>query len=455
MRLSYIAAYLPPRTAWSCALALCCLLSPRFTAAYAQERVAPPSLIELSAEGAVELALSRGGDLYLQAYASAAARRDAENAWNAFLPSFSISAQARLSDALFLPQEAMPGGAGPLATTISANLQLSLGSATPFDLKKREDDLRLARLREDEARARLAAAAEKAYWSIVAMAMDVTNKERALGLAEDRLRAASRRYELGLGAELDLLRAQLSLETAQGALAQARADHEKRLSAFRRQLGLPSMAPLLLTGKLDERPVAIAFAETPGLDRRFDIARLRLGMEAAELQRLRSLATVKAPSLDISASWSYSMEELDPSTQRDSYALSAGLRFNIDSWIPGSSRDLSYRRLLDERAKLEMDLRGGLRQAEDEVAGLVADLRLALSSAVNAERQLLLSERIRGRTRELYERGSATLLELEDAEYALEGAQQNVLSRRYQVVALFIDLSLALNLPWRSLAVFE
>ncbi|HAE21194.1 MAG TPA: hypothetical protein DCG47_02570 [Spirochaetaceae bacterium] len=441
-----------PNAIYALALAFA-LLAPALKA-HAQAGAAS-ALLELSAEGAVALALSQGGELYVQAYATSAARRDAENAWNAFLPSFTLSAQARLSDELFFPLPPKPGDTGPLSTTLSAGVQLSLGSATPFDIKKRDDDLRSAQLREDEAKARLAIAVEKAYWSIVAMEQDVSNKDRALGLAVDRLRAAARRYELGLGSELDRLRAELSAETARAALAQARADQNKRLAAFKRQLGLPSNVALSLSGRLDVRPIALRAPEAPALERRYDIARLSLGVSAAEAQRLRSLATVKAPSLELSAAWSYSMAELDASTQRDSYALSAGLRFNVDSWIPGSSRDLSYKRLLDDVVKLNLDLRAALRQAEDEIAGLKADLELALASAANAERQLFLSERIRDRTRELYERGGATLLELEDAEYALEGAQQVLLSRRYQLIGLFLDLGYALNLPWRSLAVFD
>lgn len=134
------------------------------------------------------------------------------------------------------------------------------------------------------------------------------------------------------------------------------------------------------------------------------------------------------------------------------HSLYITLRLTHDAWIPGSSRDLSYRRVLDDRAKLDLDLRAALRQAEDELVALRADLDLAMNAAANAERQLSLAERIRSRTRELYERGSATLLELEDAEQGVETALQTVLSRRYQLISLFIDLGLALNLPWRELA---
>lgn len=413
---------------------------------------APAAPIELSAEDAVSLALSQGGDLYTQAFSVAAARRDAENAWNLFLPSFTLGAQARLSDELFFLVPPRPGDAGPLSATVSAGLQLSLGSAAPFELRKRNDDLRAALLREEEAKARLAAAVEKAYWSIAAMAADVVNKERALVLAEERYRAASRRWELGLGSELDRLRAELSVESAVAAAAQARADQAKRLAAFRRQLGLPADAELKLTGSLDMRPAHVLMPDSIRLERRHDVSRLLLSIEAAELQRLRSLATVKAPALELSASWNYSMAVWDPGTQRDSYALSASLRFNADAWIPGSGRDLSYRRVLDDRAKLDLDLRAALRQAEDELAALRADLDLAMNAAANAERQLSLAERIRSRTRELYERGGATLLELADAEQGVQAALQTVLSRRYQLVSLFIDLGLALNLPWRELA---
>jgi outer membrane protein TolC len=138
-------------------------------------------------------------------------------------------------------------------------------------------------------------------------------------------------------------------------------------------------------------------------------------------------------------------------TARDAFSVSAALSFNADAWIPNSRKDLELTALRETEERLARAYEQARRNARLEVEGLLLDLEQSRAALGVATDQVALSERIYARTREAYERGSATALELEDAQYSVDTARQALVSGRYQYLALLIDLGYALGVDWRTM----
>ncbi|PKL24019.1 MAG: hypothetical protein CVV47_12205 [Spirochaetae bacterium HGW-Spirochaetae-3] len=404
----------------------------------------------LSVGDAVDLALGASLEAYGLELAALEARRSLDNRWNLFLPALSAGASAKLGDRL-LTDTPLGSSTDGLDTTLTLGTRLSLANGLPFDLEERRAAATAAELAAADARARVARDAQKAYFLLASLEQDLANKARATGLAEERSGLAALRFDRGLGSELDSLRAQLSERNARAAYEKALADYEKRKAAFRRRLGLEAGVQLTLSTPLTA-PALSDDAEGAGdapIEGRYDVRKAGLAMKAAATATARYVAVYRLPLVTLDASWNFSLT--DPASARDAYSVGAGLAFNADAWIPNSRRDLELRVLRETETRLAMTYAQAKRDARDEIAALRIDIGSARSAIALAEGQESLAVRILARAREAYERGSATVLELEDARLAADSATQSLIASRYQYLSLIIDLGYALGVDWREL----
>ncbi len=408
--------------------------------------------VTLSMQDAVDLALGASLEVYGQKLALGSAQRDLDNSWNLLLPGISSGLSGKWSDSLFIEAPTSQGSAAskPFDATLGMGTRLTLTTGTLYDLEKRRTDFRLASLADKDSRARVERDAGKAYFLLVSLQLDLDNKAKAAALAGERYRLAALRFERGLGSELDVLRAQMSELNAGSAYKKATADYEKRQAAFRHQLGLAANVKLRLTTALEapENIPDIAFTEL--VDGRVDMMKAVLAREVAANASARHGAVNRLPLITLDAGWNFSMTDFR--NPRDSFSLSAGLSFNADAWIPKSRKDLELRALRDTEAQLALAYEQARKSALDEIGAIRLDIESAWNSLFVAGEQASLSERIYSRTTEAWERGSATILELEDAQLAVDLARQSLLAGRYQYLSLLIDLGYALNVDWRTLA---
>ncbi len=421
---------------------------------------------ELSIDDALALARAASPELQTQRQSAEAARRDLDNAWNLFLPGISSGLSGKWSSGLFTGPGSASASSGPFAASISLGAKFGISTGIHFDLRKRRTDWQVASLAEEETRARVNRDSAKAYFSLASVGLDLDIKVKALAVAGERKRLAQLRFERGLGSELDALRAEMSELNARAARDRAVAEHDKKLAAFRRLLGLPADAPVVLTTALEAPPLpALASASGPAqsplvdglavaLEGRIDLRRDRLAIEVASDAIQRYLTLNRLPVVSLEADYSFRVNDLFKAGDsfRDTLSLGASLSFNPDAWLPNSRKALELRNLREAGARLEARLAQDRRNSLDELRALLRDIGLAHDGIRLAESQLNLSLRIHARTQEAWERGAATALELEDAALALDTARQSLVNGRYQYLALLIDLGYALNRDWRSLA---
>jgi outer membrane protein TolC len=407
--------------------------------------------LELSVEEAVKRALQSSLDVFGQAQAVAAALRNLESRWNLFLPGISAGATARWSDDLLIEPSLRAGTVAPdpFSTSLSVGASLSVATGVLFDLEDRRIGYQSAVLSEREVRSRLVRDVEKAYFLLVSLEQDLSNKERAVTLAGDRLRLATYRFESGLGSELDLLRARMSGQTARSTHEKAVADYHKRLAAFKRLVGLDGSAALRLSTGLDLRLSDVEADVDKLIEDRTDLGKSRLAMSNAATAIDRFVAAYRLPVLKFDVSYNLSLADFETATDR--LVLSAGLSFNADSWIPNSRRDLELRALRENQERLGQKYAEDRRNALDAVELLFLDLELAGKALVLAEDQVSLALRIYEGTSAAYDRGLATALQLETDSSSVDGARQSLIASRYQYLSLLMDLGYELDIDWRSL----
>jgi len=416
------------------------LLSALFLSPLAAETV------ELSVEAAVELSSKASLDLYGQKLAVSSTQRDLDNSWNLFLPGISTGLSGKIGDELFTANSPTTS---LLGSTLSLGTKLTLTTGVLYDLENRRTAYRSALLGEQDLAARLSRDVQKAYFQLVSLQLDLDNKVRAIALAEERRRLAELRFARGLGSELDALRAQMTELNARSAHKKAVADYDKRQATFRRQLGLAAGDQLKLTTALAVPAGPPADSVATLIDTRIDLAKASLARELAATATARYINLNRLPLVTLDAGYSFSLADFK--TARDSFSISAGLSFNADAWIPGSRKDVELQVLRETEDRLALAYEQARRSALDEVEALWLDIDAARNSLELASGQVSLAERIATRTREAWERGSATALELEDAQYSVDAARQALIASQYQYLSLVIDLGYALNTDWRTL----
>ncbi len=316
----------------------------------------------------------------------------------------------------------------------------SLGLSVSFPLFSGGVDyisLRRAKLARDVAwlsyldrREQAAAEAVSAYLALVQAIMEERISEQSLERALDEQEMVNKRYSLGLASDVDV--SKMSVQVAQRKLAMIQA--QNNVQRRQEELCVLLNFPLDTTFDVDTSMTPPDEERIPPLEHFLEKSRNRSVLSAeidrrsAELGKLASWLSY-IPKLSLSADWSWSDAQIPDklSALRDDGSFSYGISL---SWtlfsgtsriadIRGSSAQLSQTIVAERKTKqsVEQQIRESYRSMVEAAAGY------ALSDAQMRDANLALSA-----TRKRYELGSATILELLDAEISLEQAQLQRLS---------------------------
>ncbi|MFH2116202.1 MAG: TolC family protein [Spirochaetota bacterium] len=406
--------------------------------------------VNLSLDQAIQLAIANSPTLQDQGALVSAALRNKENSWNLFLPGLTAEFTGNFFDEFFYPP-ASNRLTPPLSSSLKMDVKLSLDTKTLYDLDKRRDDYTSSLIVAQEAQRKSIVGIEKDYFSLVASSMDIENSLRALGLDEESYRQTRVKFERGLESELALLNAELKLQVSRTAVISARAGYEKKATAFKRLLGMEPQVLLALS-----TPLVIAELDSnklddlmEGISKRLDLEIKRRAIQAADVAADRYHASNRLPLVTLGSSLSFSLSDF--SVPNDAFSVSAGVSFSVDAWIPGSQKDLAFVALLEARAQQAIEYDRMLKAAREKVDDLLIDLSLRINELRLTEAKLSLAERIHVQTREAYNRGSATLLSMDDAQNKVEIQRQALVSSQLAYLQLVIDVGYALGADWRSL----
>lgn len=416
--------------------------------------------LPISIEEAIEKALASNLELKKTALSRQTAYREMDNSWNLFLPSFSSGISLSRRDS-FLLSGSSNGGFGssdPWDLSVSLSVQLPLNLSIAQDLNQRIGDYDSALLNEKEYRAQITRNVQKNYYGLQTHLKNVEIKQNNLDLAQTRFKSVRQKFELGISSDLDLLKAEISVEQARLPYQRAVADYEKNLLRFKRIIGveLDNKIELVTSIEIKEiRNIPDQWIEKY-LDSRFDIRRLNLNLQSSENQLTRNYNTSFIPGLSLSSSWglgisqAFTSESWDVNELTDSLRLGLSLSIPLNAAIPGSKNNLALKSKEDALKKIMIDLEMTKMNAEDEIRAYARDLNIIMSNMLLSEKLLTLSRANYNALQKSFNSGESTLLQVEDAQNSFLSAQLSLLNIQFEYLSTLIDLGYALNTDWRE-----
>ena len=402
--------------------------------------------MSLGPDEAVRLALENNLSLKKNEIDLAASGYSEKRFWAEIFPAVSANANAGYTNALF--GGIAPNGSG-FRYSMGLGVSLGLNAGIPYSMKI----IKLAHqgniLRYEDARNQLSIQITKSFYTLIAEKNNLLLLEEILNLAQRHYERSEVSFRNGLIRELVLIQSKLAVENARYSLSAASVAHANSMGEFLAMLGMPSDAKVTLLGEVNiVRIEADAQALiTQHLGGRPDIA--RASQEIERLQYAERLAVMqgRAPSLNLSMDWNVSA--FDPLT--DTIGGTARLNIPIDSWIPGTAKDQSFKRANDSTEKAKLDLVMTEDAAKTQIRSLTALLHNSWDSIEIARLSLEAAQRGYELTELGFRNGTVESLALEDARNDMANARQRLLQSELSYFNMILDLSAALNVDWKNL----
>jgi outer membrane protein TolC len=284
------------------------------------------------------------------------------------------------------------------------------------------DTLEAARQDERGVRDLVVLVCGQLYMQSVAGESRITAARAQLDTAEALLGVARDRKASGLGAGIEVLRAEVQMQSLRQRLIVTEQEAAKQKLALARSIGLPLGQRYRLTDAMPfapavpmtvEEAVSRAYAGRP------DLKAAQARVDAAE--RLRKAAQGEGlPSLAVSGDWGVLGNDVP--TSRPTFTVGAALKVPVfeGGRVQGRVREAEAR-LQQERARLE-DLKAGIYY---EVQSVFLDLKAAEDRVHVAEGALALAREQLQQSKDRFASGVADNVEVVQAQQALAVAAEN------------------------------
>jgi outer membrane protein TolC len=260
-------------------------------------------------------------------------------------------------------------------------------------------------------------------------------RTHGIEVAQKTLDNARARLEAGVVNRVEVMRAELALVRAQQALREANDIRAQAYRSLTTLIQLKEPFKVVPPGRVDVRPQAIDELAREALQLRPEYAAYQRGIEAAHAQK-NAAAWRWAPSLSafgLLRFFNY------PGFAGDNYAWNVGLQLDWAIY-EGGLRDAARH----QAAAIERENRLRLEQARDVLTDELYNARRAVetrqAALVTAERSVELSRSTLDLVRVQYEAGTATQLDLLQAQDALISTEVALAQARFDL--LLADLTL-------------
>lgn len=413
--------------------------------------VATKDTLHISLEDAIARGLQYNLGLIDSQQASADARAHRERALAALLPHISARGQQTYQQLslkqfnLALPPQSgihLPPTSGQFGyseariTAESPLLNLSL-----LDLYRQQKALDAASaLDTKDARDVVVFAAGAAYFQVLASQARVDTERATLASARELDTQVADQYKSETALEIDTLRADVELHTAEQRVTDAANDLEKDKLTLDRVTGIPldqSWTPEGGSGYVPLLP------DDPGTEKtaagRFDVASAKASVSAAEF-RVRAARAERLPEISFNAS--YGAGGVNPANYNRVDEVSGSITVplftsgRIRSDIHTAESDLVQRRaeLADLQGRADYDVRTARLDAQASESGV----KVAAENRTLAERALAQSQ-------DRYKNGVTNYLEVLEAQEAVVAADENYIASLFSFNVSKLSLARALG----------
>jgi outer membrane protein TolC len=266
------------------------------------------------------------------------------------------------------------------------------------------------------------------YLEAVATGSRVEMTRAQLATAEALFNQAKDLKTSGVIAGIDLLRAQVQLQTQRQRVIAAENDFEKTKLQLTRAIGVPVGQAVTLTDKMPYAPVPMPPVEDSiarALETRADYLAAKSRVEAARAD-VRSANGALLPSLHLDAD--YGAIGQTPSTAHSTYTMAANLRVPIFDAGRTKARRIETASALRQREAELADFRS---RVEYEVRSALLDLRAADQQLQAAQTNVQLANDELQEARDRFAAGVAGNLEVTQAQEAVATASDTYVSALY------------------------
>src|SRR4051794_13190124 len=390
------------------------------------------SPIQLSVKDAVQRALEQNLGLLLQEEAVGTARGARWRALAELLPDVSGTLSGR-RQVLNLEAFGFPAPnpiVGPF-NVLDARVALSQAVVDVSALNA----LRAARLNEQaekfgikSARDLVVLVAVNLYLETVAGGSRADMTRAQLETADALFKQAQDLKSSGIVAGIDVLRAQVQLQTQRQRLIAAENDYEKFKLQLARAIGLPVEQPFTLPDKIPSAPVppvSLNDSIARALETRPDYLAARSRFEAAQATE-RAANTEWIPTLHLDADFGAIGQTVE--TAHSTYTLGASVRVNL--FDAGRTKARRIETLSATRQR-EAELADFKSRVEYEVRTALLDLRAADQQLQAAQTNVQLANDELQQARDRFAAGVASNLEVTQAQETIAGASDTYISALY------------------------
>ena len=459
---------------------------------HAQEtaNAAGQTVMRLSIEEAVELALRNNLSLESSRAGLATRRRASQLSWNQFIPNITVSGTLNRDNEAGTTSinQVIPSGAGIPYTVegipglfypgigglfsaeinnpqwrIVGNIQASVTvSAAMFEnIRRLRLDYETGLINYDRARVQLERDVRKAYHSILLLQENIALIRGSFENVERQVQMALANYNAGLAPELTYLQARVARENMKPAIDQAENGLKLMMAQFAMYLGLNYNTPfeLIPVGDgIDFIPMDVAEMITKASSGKPDIKELKQTILMLHSVRKTQVYAL-TPSLGLSWNfnsaftkdpWKDSWFEKDDWMKSGSFTVSLGVR--LHSLIPWSADFQGIKNIDDQIKTANIGLAQLIRGTEIEIYNTVLSLERTRVSAQAQEQTISLAEQSYKLTEQAYQAGLQDLFQVQNAEQSLRQARVQMLEQQFNYLNGLIDLEYSIGVPFGTLS---
>ena len=409
------------------------------SAGRASGQEAPPDTVFL--EEALELSLVHSPQLAQSLAAVTNAGTARRRAWGSFLPNLSMAGGASVqSQNRFDPntQRVVSGSADSYNGSLNLSYQLFQGGRKYSELRRTETGIMEAEARMANQRYAVLFQTRNLFMATLRQSELVQVAEARVGRAEESLEITRTQVQVGTATRSDSLRTRLELANAQQALLQSRNQLRSAQFALGRQVGADGPVAPFLPGNLDPAPLALSEEEIVALAESVSpavLAARAAASTAASAERSARASYLPSLSASFGSSWANQQPAFAGGTT--SWNFRTSMSYTL---FDGFQRSQNVVQASESRRVARLTEDDALRGVRQDVDAALRTLETQEQAILIAREAVLVAEEDLRLIRERYAVQMATILDVITSQVALDQAEADLVSARYDYVVAKAEL---------------
>ncbi len=403
--------------------------------------------LTLTADEAVERALTNHIDIKRAEISLAQTKREYKNSWNKVLPSVSASGSASESKTW------KDADSDTVNASASVSASLSLDTGLAFSIKALRSSCEAGEISyEDTVRSTENSVCSE-FYRLLYLNEQLENSKKTLESYEKQYEQAKNKFSKGTVTELELLSAQVNVETAKPDVDSSQTTFNNALFEFLDTIGIERGTKVELSGSLDDADKIEKIDRSVLEDcenKSLQVRLMQKNLETARHNKNSTAGSLFFPTLNLGANvlpevYSYDKNTKD-STQTPQWNVSVGLSLPLDSWIPGSSASVKVAALDDTVKDYEVQLENLKKTVRTSAQEKYEAIELSQKNIAARKMNVQLAQKSYEMTEEAYSRGTKDLLALQDALDKLSSAKLQLRAEQYSLLSNVLSLKTLLAL---------